>query len=360
MTALATTETFDYSALPSETAEALRKQAARIRSRTKEATAAIIEIGRDLIAVQDHLEHGQFGAWVEAECGFTDRTARNYMRAAEFAEDKSEIVSVLEPSAVYMLAAKSTPSAAGDDVAQRLARGEILTAASVKNLVEVHKAEQRRAAKTEERNRRRRKDVSERTRRRREADQKRHEEDRRRRKEAAKAAAEEIVGLGKEVAAVLVRIWNDHDIDKWDVMAEVGKIVAGDATPPPALAEMAAQEPLIDNDRATELLKFLGVKLIRRQDGTVQGIKNIGEGTRVSYGRTERLQELLETYWLYNHPNFMLVSSCGRVDLDASGKLEPGDPAPASFEKGITSERAKAEFREWLHEQQARLDGDAA
>jgi hypothetical protein len=68
---------FDYSAVRSELAKKLRGQAARIKERMKATTSAIIEIGRDLRAVQQHLlEHGQFTPWVEAESGFTARTAQ--------------------------------------------------------------------------------------------------------------------------------------------------------------------------------------------------------------------------------------------------------------------------------------------
>jgi hypothetical protein len=52
---------------------------------------SIVWIGRDLLAVKQMLEHGQFVHWVAKECGFSIRTAQNYMRVAEFFEGKSAI-----------------------------------------------------------------------------------------------------------------------------------------------------------------------------------------------------------------------------------------------------------------------------
>jgi hypothetical protein len=100
---------FDYSTLPANIAGPLRKQAARIRERVKNSTIAIIEIGRDLLAVKQSLQRGQFSTWVETECRFTIRTATNYMRAAEFAEGKSETVSDLSPALIYRLAGRTPP-----------------------------------------------------------------------------------------------------------------------------------------------------------------------------------------------------------------------------------------------------------
>lgn len=39
-----------------------------------------IEMGKLLCGVKDKLPHGEFGAWVQSHCGFTDRTARRYIQ----------------------------------------------------------------------------------------------------------------------------------------------------------------------------------------------------------------------------------------------------------------------------------------
>jgi hypothetical protein len=54
------------------------------------------------------LGHGQFVQWLESECGFSLRSARNYMRASEFAADKNATIARLPPATLYRLSAKNT------------------------------------------------------------------------------------------------------------------------------------------------------------------------------------------------------------------------------------------------------------
>jgi hypothetical protein len=98
-----TVTTFDYGALDAEIADS--RQAERIRARIKTTTCTIIDIGRDILAVKQHLNHGQFSKWVEAECGFNIRSAQRYTGVAALAADKYDTVSLLEPATVYKLVA---------------------------------------------------------------------------------------------------------------------------------------------------------------------------------------------------------------------------------------------------------------
>lgn len=61
-----------------------------IQHHHREATAAAgvaikhaIEAGRLLIEVKAQLPHGEFGDWVEGQCGFSYRAARRYMQAVD-------------------------------------------------------------------------------------------------------------------------------------------------------------------------------------------------------------------------------------------------------------------------------------
>src|SRR5262249_39052001 len=60
-------------------------------------------------AVKKQLEHGQFVAWIEAECELSLRSAERMMAAAEWAEGKIDTVSHLPPTVIYALSAPSTP-----------------------------------------------------------------------------------------------------------------------------------------------------------------------------------------------------------------------------------------------------------
>jgi hypothetical protein len=131
--------TFDYTVLPPDIAEDLRNQTRRIRERVKSTTAAIIEIGRDLIAVKQQLDHGQFCEWVEAECGFTRRCAQRYMRAAEFVdaefvEDKNDMLSLLQPATLYQISAKGADPEVVAEVIARAARGNVVPQVDVQRM----------------------------------------------------------------------------------------------------------------------------------------------------------------------------------------------------------------------------------
>ncbi|WP_167858427.1 DUF3102 domain-containing protein [Methylobacterium nonmethylotrophicum] len=119
---------FSYEQLPSDLASEARKVAERVHRRNR---AQIMETGNDLILMKKKLGHGMFGAWIEAEFGMSDRTAQNYMRAAETFADKPEIVSVLPPITVYALAAKSTPDDIRTDVIARFDAGQRLNAREI-------------------------------------------------------------------------------------------------------------------------------------------------------------------------------------------------------------------------------------
>jgi hypothetical protein len=163
---------FNYDTLPAATAASLRKQAARIRDGVKATTAAIIEVGRDLIAAKQSLrdliaakqslEHSQFCEWVEAECAFSVRSAQNYMRAAEFVEGKNATVAFLQPATVYKLSAKSAPPEVVQEVIERAAKGKVISDRDVIAAL-IEAKFQRREAKAKQRWAARKKNVSKRT-----------------------------------------------------------------------------------------------------------------------------------------------------------------------------------------------------
>jgi hypothetical protein len=119
---------FDYAPLDQEIAERVRLTATRIRAKVKKTLENIIEIGAELQAVKDALDHGQFGRWLQAEFGWTERTARNFMAVAE-RFGKTEIISDLriQPTAAYLLAAPSAPDEARQAAIERAASGEQIT-----------------------------------------------------------------------------------------------------------------------------------------------------------------------------------------------------------------------------------------
>ncbi len=109
---------------PEVPATDLRDIADRIRARLRRTTEDILATGNDLIAVKGRLDHGEFLKWLAAEFSWTDRTARRYIAAAEWAGSKSDTVSILPTNTVYKLSAPTTPQAIKDKVIADLEAGE--------------------------------------------------------------------------------------------------------------------------------------------------------------------------------------------------------------------------------------------
>jgi Protein of unknown function (DUF3102) len=128
---------FDYAALPAEISVEAKAAADRINGRMR---GTMIEVGTDLARVKDMLAHGQFGKWLKAEFGFSERTAERFIGAAAFTV-KHDTVSVLQDSTLYLLAAPSTPPLIKQEVVDRLNRGEVLPDRSVKRMIRAAKDE---------------------------------------------------------------------------------------------------------------------------------------------------------------------------------------------------------------------------
>jgi len=137
---------FDYAALEPNIASEAKAAAGRIRKILRKATAGIIETGERLKIIKDRLPHGRFTPWIAAEFGMSDRAARLYMGAAEWAAGKTETVAVLQPTTVYALAAPSTPDTVKVGVLERLENGEAVTDREVKQLIAQAKDERKEAA----------------------------------------------------------------------------------------------------------------------------------------------------------------------------------------------------------------------
>jgi hypothetical protein len=119
---------FYYGSLPLEKAQTLRKCGARIRKKMGQAISSIIDIGCELIAAKKALGHGAFGDWVESECGFTMRTAQNYMKASRLAH-KYESVSYLSAATLYRMCSRRIPAELLHKVIEHASHGDRVTEA---------------------------------------------------------------------------------------------------------------------------------------------------------------------------------------------------------------------------------------
>lgn len=123
---------FNYSELSPDVRTNVETATRRLHELERRIVGDVLEIGKHLIQVKAALPHGQFGPWLDAEFGWTDRTARNFMQAAEVFGDKSETVSDLGVTTLYALAADSTPEALRDELIERAAAGQRVTLKDVR------------------------------------------------------------------------------------------------------------------------------------------------------------------------------------------------------------------------------------
>lgn len=124
---------YDYNQIDALHRDVVIEAAIDIHGHASKARDSIIAIGERLLQVKNLLSHGQFQDWVEKEFSIERRMAQNYMSVAiRFGNNKrfgnkSEIISLFSPTAMYLLAAPSTPIEAveaaiaeSEEIGQRL------------------------------------------------------------------------------------------------------------------------------------------------------------------------------------------------------------------------------------------------
>jgi hypothetical protein len=126
---------YDYDQLSASVREAVRRSAITIKPRLKRATEDIFVIGQELQAVKERLPHGSYTEWLDVEFGLSERMAQRFVGVAERLGVKSDKLSVLPPSTLYLLAAPSTPDEAIQAVEKRLDAGERIRVAMVQAVI---------------------------------------------------------------------------------------------------------------------------------------------------------------------------------------------------------------------------------
>lgn len=110
-----------------------------ILQRKNDIAVNILEIGDRLIIAKEILKHGEWGAWLEHNVMFTDRTARNYMKAARaFPEEKRKSISDLNGTKILLLS--ELPDNTRDEFIDEI-DGETLRKMSTKDLKEAIRTE---------------------------------------------------------------------------------------------------------------------------------------------------------------------------------------------------------------------------
>jgi hypothetical protein len=132
-------DAFDYGMLSREVASAGRRSAARIRRYDKKSIKAVIHVGNEFIAVKAALPYGQYLRWLRTEPGPAGRTERNYRRVAWWLGPRLASIAILniQPTAAYLLAARSVPDLAREAALTRAKKGVMITTPVARGIIAV-------------------------------------------------------------------------------------------------------------------------------------------------------------------------------------------------------------------------------
>jgi Protein of unknown function (DUF3102) len=127
------TESFDYSNLDADTSWFVREQTEEIKALMKQTAEGIVKIGQKLIDVKKRLGYGRYRQWIEAEFNWGKSTANSFENVAKRFADVQNLDN-FAPSALYELAAPSTPEIAKEEALTRADSGEYITFTTAKEI----------------------------------------------------------------------------------------------------------------------------------------------------------------------------------------------------------------------------------
>jgi hypothetical protein len=106
-----------------EKAATLALHAVEIRLLGQRVASDVIEIGQLLTECKKLVGHGNWGAWLEREFGWTDRQARRFMSVQQLAGKTDNLSDLnIDVSSLYAIAAPNTPDEVRDEIIDRAKR----------------------------------------------------------------------------------------------------------------------------------------------------------------------------------------------------------------------------------------------
>ena len=127
---------FNYAALNPETRIVVQQRTSEIKTLIQRTAQDIFEIGQKLIEVKAKLGHGHFRSWLKVEFEWSVSTATRFMQVAEQFKYTNLIHLSIAASALYELAAPSTPEAARLEAIERASRGELISYSKAKQIAD--------------------------------------------------------------------------------------------------------------------------------------------------------------------------------------------------------------------------------
>ena len=119
---------FDYEILSPQKRNVIQKCTGEIKERLSRTAQDVWKIGQKLVEVRSQLKHGQFEVWLSAEFGWSRRTAYNFINVYEAFGERTNFARLdIATSALYKLAAPSTPSSVRQEFLDKAEKGEKIT-----------------------------------------------------------------------------------------------------------------------------------------------------------------------------------------------------------------------------------------
>ena len=132
-------ENFDYQQLNPNTREQIQALTTDIRNRLRRCALDIYQIGQDLCLIKQQLQHGQFRAWLKAEFDWSVSAANKFMQVSQQFQLEDLANVEIAPSALYALAAPSTPDEVRDRALAQAKQGKTITFSLAKQLIKENK-----------------------------------------------------------------------------------------------------------------------------------------------------------------------------------------------------------------------------
>jgi len=131
-------QSFDYTALNAVTKIFVQDKTKEIKRLIRRSAQDIFDIGQGLIEVKERLGHGSFRRWLRTEFTWSIPAANKFMQVAQKFKSINFIHLDIAASALYLLAAPSTPEEARQEALERAFQGERITSGKAKEIVYWH------------------------------------------------------------------------------------------------------------------------------------------------------------------------------------------------------------------------------
>ncbi|MEM8829538.1 MAG: DUF3102 domain-containing protein [Cyanobacteria bacterium P01_G01_bin.19] len=130
---------FNYDVLDPKTQISIKQTTFEIKILIRQAARDIVEVGQKLVAVKKQLKHGEFRNWLKAEFDWSVSSATKFMQVYDKFKNINFTHFDFSASALYALAAPSTPESARKHALELADRGESITYSLAKQIVKHHK-----------------------------------------------------------------------------------------------------------------------------------------------------------------------------------------------------------------------------